>query len=41
MPRGDNSGYDTMPVCAYCIESLNSESDRLEHDVIVFYICSV
>ncbi|KAI0688416.1 hypothetical protein BC835DRAFT_1549977 [Cytidiella melzeri] len=23
MPRGDNSGYDPMPVCAYCIESIN------------------
>lgn len=25
MPRSDNSGYDPMPVCAYCIESLNSK----------------
>lgn len=27
MPRADRSGYDPMPVCAYCIENLNSKQE--------------
>ncbi|KAI0090351.1 hypothetical protein BDY19DRAFT_888033 [Irpex rosettiformis] len=33
MPRNDNSGYDTMPICAYCVESLNSKHGRLKLDL--------